>query len=358
MGYNLWHLQRHLSWHLQRCCVKLFTKLVLIFIFYLAFLESFIFSWHIFEWRISVYWFLNIYRILFYRETLLFVLAHYLTLLRVTAYEILTAHAQVLLLRPKIVHDVLLPIICALVEGLRVENSAGVPHRLLGFGVFLLEDVVDFIRAIALEVGEPTSFEKGFSSQRSLVLVLLMQLCEFFINVKVVRHILNVKLNGCSVDRVLLILLNLLIVFWEWFLFICLFLSMIFRTNLLIKITLCLLLSTDLIIFIYILSLLLRLYVLIWQRCLLWGPFLSIHEFILRVIIEVLVLQREFYCMIPVVLLLEHRLVLVAHILVCELPLHRQVQVVRDVLNWLLMVGLVQLHVLFQHILRVLLRLV
>ena len=168
-----------------------------------------------------------------------------------------------LLLRPKIVHDVLLPIICALVEGLRVENSAGVPHRLLGFGVFLLEDVVDFIRAIALEVGEPASFEKGFSSQRSLVLVLLMQLCEFFINVKVVRHILNVKLNGCSVDRVLLILLNLLIVFREWFLLICLFLSMIVRTNLLIIITLCLLLSTDLIIFIYILSLLLRLYVLI-----------------------------------------------------------------------------------------------
>ena len=50
-------------------------------------------------------------------------------------------------------------------------------------------------------------------------------------------------------------------------------------------------------------------------------------------IIEVLVLQREFYCMVPVVLLLEHRLVLVAHILVCELPVHRQVQVVRNVLN-------------------------
>lgn len=64
----------------------------------------------------------------------------------------------------------------------------------------MLKNIVDFVRASSLEVGEPTSFEKRLAPQRPFVLVPLVQFFEFFLNIEVAGHILDVYLNRLRID--------------------------------------------------------------------------------------------------------------------------------------------------------------
>lgn len=77
------------------------------------------------------------------------------------------------------------------------------------------------------------------------------------------------------------------------------------------------------------------------------GSLLRVHELILRVIVEVLVLKRKLH-VVSVVPLMEDWLVLKTGVLVSELTLDGKVQVVAgEMLNRVLVVALIHFHTLF-----------